>query len=93
MYIQAVLKVITIRAARVTLFSPMSVCVSVRKFLSVCQPGSVTLEPLEILLRLTRFSGPHPMGKREAMFENGYSPTYGCVASGLTSLASTVSNI
>jgi len=43
-YIQAVLKVITFRAARVALFSPMSVCVSVRIFLSVCQHGSVTTE-------------------------------------------------
>ena len=55
--------------------------------LCVCQHGSVTPEPLEILRDfqgLILWAKGRPCSKMT---------TYGCAASGLTSLASTVSNI
>ena len=61
---------------------------SVRIFLSVCQHGSVTPEPLEILSLdsqgLILWAKVRPCSKMA---------TYGCAASGLKFLASTVSNI
>jgi len=71
-------------AARVALFSPMSICVPVRIFLSVCQ-RSVTPEPLRDII--TRFSEPHPI------WAKGRPCSKMTTASGLTSLASIVSNI
>jgi len=49
-------------------FTNVRLCVCPDIF--VCQHSSVTPEPLRDII--TRFSGPHAMGKREAMFENGY---------------------
>ena len=67
------------------------VCVSVRIFLSVCQHGSVTPEPLEILSR--DFQGLMLWAKTGGHVRKWKMATYGCAACGLTSLASIVSNI